>query len=93
MISKIDRKRVLIFVGIVYALSIAVALAISFTGGLFSTYAIKYTPLANGLLSLSMFAPAVANLVTRGITREGRSNLLLQPNLRLGSGRYGSVRN
>jgi len=83
-ISKIDRKRILIFVGIAYALSIAVALAIFFTGGLFSTNTIEYTPLAGGLLSLSMFAPTVANLVSRAVTGEGSSNLLLRPNLRRG---------
>jgi membrane protease YdiL (CAAX protease family) len=84
MISKIDRKRIYILVALAYAPSIAVALVIFLTGGLYSSNTTTYTPLANGLLSLSMFAPAVANLVTRVITHEGRSNTLLRPNLRRG---------
>ncbi len=84
MISKIDRTRIYIFTAIAYASYIAVAIVIFFTGGLFSKYPTTKTPLANGLLSLVMFAPAVANVVTRGITGEGFSNTLLRPNLRRG---------
>jgi membrane protease YdiL (CAAX protease family) len=84
MIAKIDRKRIYIFVGITYAPSIAVAVVIYLTGGLFSSYPTTLTPLASSLISLLMFAPAVANLVTRGITGEGLSNTLLRPNFRRG---------
>lgn len=82
MISTIDRKRILIFVGITYGSSIAIALVIFLNGGLFSRYPTTLTPLANGLLTLLMLAPAVANVVTRAITREGWSNSFLRPNFR-----------
>jgi membrane protease YdiL (CAAX protease family) len=84
MISTIDRKRILIFVAITYGSSIAVAIAIFLNGGLFSKYPTTLTPLADGLLLLLMFTPAVANVLTRGITREGWPNTLLRPNLRRG---------
>ena len=84
MISKIDRKRIYSFVGIAYVPSIAVALVIFFTGGLFSKYPTTKTPLAADLLGLLMFAPAVANVITRAITGEGFSNMFLRPNLRRG---------
>jgi membrane protease YdiL (CAAX protease family) len=84
MISAIDRKRIFIFVAIAYAAYIVVALAIFVDGGLFSVYPTKKTPLAEGLMTLVMFAPAMANLATRVITGEGFSNTLLRPNLRRG---------
>ena len=84
MLSKIDRKRIYIFTAIAYAAYIVVALAIFVDGGLFSVYPTEKTPLAQGLMTLVMFAPAVANVVTRGITGEGLSNMLLRPNLRRG---------
>ena len=84
MISTIDRKRVLIFVAITHGSSIAVAIVIFLNGGLFSRYPWTEAPLAEGLLSLLMLAPAVANVLTRGITGEGWPNTLLRPNLRRG---------
>jgi membrane protease YdiL (CAAX protease family) len=81
MISTIDRKRILIFVAITYGSSIAVAIAILLNGGLFSKYPTTLTPLADGLLLLLMFTPAIANVLTRGITGEGWPNTLLRPNL------------
>jgi len=82
MVSTIDRKRILIFMAIAYGSSIAVALVIYLNGGLFSRYPTTLNPLANGLLSLLMLAPTVANVVTRAITREGWSNSFLRPNFR-----------
>ena len=84
MISKIDRKRITIFVCVAYVPSIAVALVIFFAGGLFSKYPTTKTPLAADLLGLLMFAPAIANIITRASTGEGFSNMLLRPNLRRG---------
>lgn len=74
MISTIDRKRIYIFVGIAYAISIALAVVLFLTNAA--------TPLVTGWLGVLMFAPTVANLYTRAITREGLSNTLLRPNLR-----------
>jgi len=84
MISTIDRKRILIFVAMTYGSSIAVAIAIFLNGGLFSKYPTTETTLASGLLILLMFTPAIANVLTRGITGEGWPNTLLRPNLRCG---------
>ena len=84
MISKIDRKRIYIFVATAYVPSIVVALVIFFNGGLVSESRTTLTPLARDLLGLLMFAPALANVITRAITGEGFSNTLLRPNLRRG---------
>ena len=83
MISTIDRKRIFIFVAITYAITIALALVIFFNGGLFINDHEK-TLLADILMAAMMFAPAVGNLATRLITREGWSNTYLRPNLRRG---------
>jgi membrane protease YdiL (CAAX protease family) len=83
MNSTIDRKRIYIFLAIAYGISIALALVIFLNGGLFSSYPML-TPLAFVLLALLMFAPSVANIATRLITREGWSNTLLRPNFRRG---------
>jgi hypothetical protein len=70
MISTIDRKRIFIFVAIAYAISIALAVVLFLTNAA--------TPLVTGWLGVLMFAPTVANLYTRAITREGLSNTLLR---------------
>jgi membrane protease YdiL (CAAX protease family) len=79
MISTIDRKRIFIFVAIAYSLSIAMGMVIFFCGGL--------SRLSN-LLSVLMFAPMVAHIATRLITREGWSNTFLRPDLSCGRWRY-----
>jgi membrane protease YdiL (CAAX protease family) len=84
MIPTIDRKRIYIFVGIAYALSIAVALVFLLTGGYFLQYPDVLNPLATGLIWFSMAVPTIAHLVTRRITREGWANTLLSPNPRHG---------
>ncbi len=80
----IDRKRIYIFVTAAYVPAIAVALVIYLNGGLFSSYPTTPTPLAGDLLGLLMFAPALAVVISRAITGEGLSNMLLRPNLRRG---------
>jgi uncharacterized protein len=84
MISAIDRKRIWIFAAIAYGISIALGLAIYFNGGLFSRYPYEMAASAIVLLQGLMFAPLVANIATRLLTREGWSNTLLRPNLRRG---------
>jgi uncharacterized protein len=83
-ISKIDRKRIFIFTGIAYGISIALALATYSYGGIFISYPLKMRSQAFILMAVWMFAPMVAHIATRLITREGRSNTLLRPNLRRG---------
>jgi uncharacterized protein len=86
MISTIDRKRIYFFVGITYGITIALALVIFFNGGVYSNYpaSFKLTEVAAVMLFASMFAPSVAHIATRLITREGWSNTFLRPNLRRG---------
>ena len=84
MISKIDRKRILIFIAIAYSCSIVIGLVIFLNGGLFSKYPWTQSPLAISLLTLGMLAPTIANVATRAITREGQSNSFLRPNFRRG---------
>jgi len=85
MVAKIDRRRIYIFVAIVYGSSIFVALAVLLNGGFYLSYPDVVNPLALVLIGeLLMLAPAIANVLTRAITREGFSNMLLRPNLRRG---------
>ena len=79
MSSTIDRKRVTIFLAIAYGISIVLALVIYFSGGIFGKSMLSFTPLASTLLSVLMFAPTIAHIATRLITREGWSNMLLRP--------------
>ena len=85
MISKIDRKRIYIFVAIVYGSSLMIGLIVIMSGGYYFSYPTIVNPLAVVLIGeLLMLAPAVANALTRVITREGFLNSLLRPNLRHG---------
>src|SRR5512136_3426268 len=84
MNSTIDRKRIFIFVAIAYGISIALGLALYFNGGVIGSSPFDLTRLAFVLIAGLMFAPLVANIVTRLVTREGWSNTLLLPNLRRG---------
>jgi membrane protease YdiL (CAAX protease family) len=77
MTPGIDRKRILIFVGITYGITLAAALGIFLDRGRGSALA--------GISSLMMAsAGALGNIATRLITREGWSNMLLRPKLRRG---------
>jgi membrane protease YdiL (CAAX protease family) len=82
IISAIDRKRIFIFVAIACAFSIAMGLVI------FSSYQNVTAPGAGVLLAALMFAPTIANIATRLITREGWSNTFLRVDLRHGRWRY-----
>lgn len=83
MNSAIDRKRILIFVAIAYGLSIALYLVNFSGGGLFGSH------LSLGTTRIAlMFAPLIAHIATRLITREGWSNTLLRPDLSRGCWRY-----
>ena len=84
MNSIIDRKRIYIFVSIVYGISILLAIVIFFNGGIYISYPFKQNPLAVLLMGLLMLAPALANIATRLFTQEGWSNLFLRPNFRRG---------
>jgi membrane protease YdiL (CAAX protease family) len=86
MNTTVDRKRIFIFVAIAYGISIALAVVVYLNGGLglSGDNPFAVAPQAVILLQALMFAPLVANIVTRLVTREGWSNTLLRPNLRRG---------
>ncbi len=83
MLTQIDRKRIFIFIGITYGITIAVTLGLFFTGGVNSNFAPKATFMGI-VINVVGYAPALANIVTRLITREGWSITYLRPNLRRG---------
>lgn len=83
MISKVDRKRILIFIGITFGIVITAALVIYFNGGSKSDFT-PVAPLAIIFTNLIGYAPALGNIDTRLITREGWVNTYLRPNLRRG---------
>jgi CAAX protease family protein len=83
MTPDIDRKRVFIFVAVTFGITILAAVAMLLSGGMSSDFAPQTN--AAGVLMLAIaFAPALGNVVTRLITREGWSNMLLWPNVRRG---------
>jgi membrane protease YdiL (CAAX protease family) len=88
MISRIDRKRIFIFIAIAYGLVFGSYLVIYLGGEQFSSYRNAASPQADVMLAMFMFAPMIAHIATRLITREGWSNLFLRVDLRQGRWRY-----
>ena len=79
-----EQKRVWVFLGLAFGISWATALVIFLTGGLENSpmLSIDGTPFSLAYLLLAtvyMFGPALANILTRLITREGKANLMLEP--------------
>ena len=82
-IESFDRKRILIFLAIAFGIAWVTALVIYLTGGLSNSPivvpALKIN-LAYLLMATSyMFAPALAHILTRLVTREGWQGLWLKP--------------
>lgn len=93
MITGTNKKRIYIFLAFAFGISWAVALVIYLTGGLQNsptyTFSGGQVTLAIILLaSVYMFGPAIANLLTRIITKEGKKDLFLQPNFDQKRGLY-----
>jgi membrane protease YdiL (CAAX protease family) len=84
--SAINRKRIFIFLAITFGLTLAPYLANFLTGESYSSV-LEGQRLGVFLVAL-MFAPMLANIATRLITREGWSNTLLWASLRSGRWRY-----
>ena len=84
MITTADRRRIYIFVAIAYGLSILLALAVFLSGGLFVKIPGVMRPGAMILMVVLMLTPAIASIVTRLVTREGWSNMMLRPRFRGG---------
>lgn len=84
MIKKADQSRILIFLALAFGISWATGAVIYLTGGLQNSPALEFEgvelSLAFILLATSyMFGPAIANILTRWITKEGSESLLLRP--------------
>ncbi len=88
MISKIDRKRIFIFIAIAYGLYIGAYLVIYLGGDQFSSYRDLASPQANALRTGLMFAPLIAHIATRLITHEGWSNSSPRVDFHRGRWRY-----
>jgi membrane protease YdiL (CAAX protease family) len=86
MTPKIDTKRILIFLAFVFGIAWATGLVIYLTGGLANSPRLASNlPLALVLMAtFYLWAPALANIFTRLLTREGWANTLLRPNFRHG---------
>lgn len=84
MVANENNKRIWIFLAFAFGISWVTGLAIFLTGGLqhSPTISISGTSFSLALVLLAtfyMFGPALANLFTRLITHEGKSDLLLEP--------------
>src|SRR5687768_15238647 len=86
--QRVDVQRIGLFLGSAFGLAWAIALIIWLTGGLVnSPPIIPGTPITLAVVLLAvgyMWAPAVAHILTRLLTREGRQNPVLRPGLRRG---------
>lgn len=84
----IDRRRVILFLAFAFGIAWAVALVVYLTGGIASSPVLIPSlgiTLALVLISLGvMWAPAIAHILTRLVTREGWADVGLRPNLRRG---------
>ena len=87
-VVKLQTRRLVIFLAFAFGIAWATGLVINLTGGLVNSPVI--VPSLNLTLALVllatiyMWAPALANIFTRLITREGFHNLLLWPKLKRG---------
>lgn len=84
MIDKRNKQRIWIYLGFAFGISWAIGLVIYLTGGLENspTVTIADMPISLALILLStayMFGPALANVITRRLTKEGKKNLNLKP--------------
>ncbi|MFA7408424.1 MAG: CPBP family intramembrane glutamic endopeptidase [Anaerolineaceae bacterium] len=93
MIQKKELNRIYWFITLSFGISWATALVIYLTGGLEDSpfLIIANVPVSLALFLMAtfyMFGPAVANIITRVITKEGKQNLHLKPNFRQGRWLY-----
>ncbi len=90
MNTKVDTKRVLTFIAFAFGLAWLTGLVIALTGGLQGGPLLIDTPvmklnLAFLLLSTAyMFAPSIANVLTRVTTQEGWHDTMLRPRFKQG---------
>ena len=84
MIDKKDKQRLWIYIALAFGISWATGLVIYLTGGLDDSpiYPIAGTQISLALILLAtgyMFGPALANVLTRLLTKEGKKGLNLRP--------------
>lgn len=84
MITKTNRQRIMIYLALAFGISWATGLAIYLTGGLENSpaYTIAGAQISLALILLAtayMFGPAIANVLTRLLTKEGKAELNLRP--------------
>jgi membrane protease YdiL (CAAX protease family) len=86
MNEKVDVKRIVLFLSLAFGIAWATGLIVYLTGGLRdSPVIVPGLSLAVILLALPyMWAPALAHLFTRLVTREGWQGTFLRPNFRRG---------
>ena len=88
MKTNLDTKRITIYLAITFGLAWAVALIVYLTGGLInSPVLIPGTPVTLALVLLAipvMWSPAMGNILTRLITKEGWQNTYLRPHFKRG---------
>ena len=80
MVTQLNTKRILIFLAIAFGISCTATLVTYLSG------AMKANPILAGSLAnyIVVMSPALANVATRLITREGWGHLWLRPNFRRG---------
>ncbi len=89
MMDRKSKKRVIIFIAFAFGIAWSASLLIYLTGGLENspTYEVSGIQISLALILVStvyMFSPAIANILTRILTKEGKSNLLLKPRFKGG---------
>jgi len=81
--EKLNKKRLFIFLAFAFGLAWLISLVIALKGGLAESPllipSLNLTLAAALLAGGVMLAPALANLLTRALTREGRADLWLKP--------------
>jgi membrane protease YdiL (CAAX protease family) len=83
MDAQLNTRRIVIYLAFAFGISWAVALAFHLTGGTQNT--VIRSDLAPFLMNyIFICGPALANVATRLITRQGRGDLWLRPNFRRG---------
>src|SRR5574341_1590086 len=91
MTTHVDTRRILIFLAFAFGIAWATALVIYLTGGLVNSpnLGLPGLTLATVLMALPyMFAPALAHVLTRLLTREGWTDTSLRPRFGQGAWKY-----
>ena len=85
MINSTNKKRIIIYLVFAFGISWTTGLVIFLTGGLknspiLSIGGVQVTLALILLATIYMFGPAIANILTRLLTKEGKRDLFIQPN-------------